>query len=142
MLGLSAAALGLALFQGRARAGETARVSTPITTEVTVRREPVLKPPPLQGPPTAAITSSMLDYSSSTKEALHYRMMQLFAAPVYGKILAVLAVAAPILALGSFMYHKAAGGSSWSESWLKPYAVLLNCPGGCWPLKPFSVEQQ
>lgn len=89
----------------------------------------MLKSTPLQGPPTAAITSAMLDYNSSTKEALHYRMMQLFAAPVYGKVLAVLAVAAPILALGSVLYHKAAGGSSWSESWLKPYAVLLNCPG-------------
>jgi hypothetical protein len=79
----------------------------------------------------------MLDYGGSTKEALHYRMMQLFAAPVYGKILAVLAVAAPILALGSVLYHKAANGSSWSESWLKPYAVLLNCPGGCCLLRSY-----
>jgi hypothetical protein len=68
---------------------------------------------------------------SELQETLKYRTLQLFAAPTYGKVLAVLAVAAPILLLGSALYRKTAegGDTSWSEAILKPYSVLLNCPG-------------
>lgn len=118
VVGLSAAALGLALFQGRAQAAG-ASASTATVTQVRVS----------PAAPAAAITPVILDQHNTTKEALHYRLMQLFAAPVYGKLLAVLAVAVPILALGSVLYHGAAAGSTWSEACIKPYEVLLNCPG-------------
>jgi hypothetical protein len=118
LVGLSAAALGLALFQGRAQAAGTS-ASTATVTQVRVS----------PAAPAAAITPVILDQHNTTKEALHYRLMQLFAAPVYGKLLAVFAVAVPILALGSVLYHRAAAGSTWSEACIKPYEVLLNCPG-------------
>lgn len=121
VLGVSAAALGLALMQGRAHAASSTRPApqAAITTQH------------IRAPPVAAITPLVLDHQhNSTKEAFQYRVMQLFAAPVYGKLLAVFAIAAPILALGSLLYHKAVPGSTWAESCLKPYGVLLNCPGG------------
>lgn len=127
MVGVTAAALGLALFQGHAKAAGTAASSIAPVITTQVRQATSAAPAALAS--AAAVAPAMLDHNSNTKEALHYRLMQLFAAPVYGKVLAVLAVAAPILALGSILYHKAAQGTTWTEAVVKPYAVLLNCPG-------------
>jgi hypothetical protein len=70
-----------------------------------------------------------MDPASSAKEALQYRVMQLFAAPTYGKLFAVLAVAAPILGLASVLYHKTAKGATWKEAIVKPFGVLMAVPG-------------
>jgi len=123
VVGLSAAALGLALFQGRANAA-TSTTTTPVTT--------VKNATPSTA--TGAVASTGFAHVALDQavghQTLNYKVMQLFAAPVYGKLLAVLAVAAPILALGSILYHKTAQGCNWSEAFVKPYSVLLNCPGG------------
>jgi hypothetical protein len=123
MVGLTAAALGLALFQGRAKAAGAAAgsVAPALMTQVRQAAAAVAS--------AAAVTPAMLGQHSTTKEVVHYRIMQLFAAPIYGKVLAVFAVAAPILLLGSVLYHKAAKDTTWSEAFMKPYAVLFNCPG-------------
>jgi hypothetical protein len=138
MVGLTAAALGIALFQGRAKAAGTAAgsVAPALMTQVRHAAAPAAVA-------SAAVTPAMLGQHTSTKEAAHYRIMQLFAAPIYGKVLAVIAVAAPILLLGSVLYHKAAKGTTWSEAFLKPYAVLLNCPGMLQPaIAPTYVPAQ
>lgn len=140
VFGLTAAALGLALFQGRAKASGAAAGSVAPALMTQVRQAAAA---PAAVASAAAVTPAMLGQNSA-KEAVHYRIMQLFAAPIYGKVLAVFAVAAPILLLGSVLYHKAAEDTTWSEAFMKPYAVLLNCPGilqpasehACGPAQP------
>jgi hypothetical protein len=140
MVGLTAAALGLALFQGRAKAAGAAAGSVAPALMTQVRQAAAA---PAAVASAAAVTPAMLGQHSSTKEAVYYRTMQLFAAPVYGKVLAVFAVAAPILLLGSVLYHKAAIDTPWSEAFMKPYAVLLNCPGMLQPaIAPTCVPAQ
>jgi hypothetical protein len=58
---------------------------------------------------------------------------QLFAAPAVGKLLAVAAVALPIIAVGGLAYRKAVGDPdcTWQEALGRTYCVLNNCPGGC-----------
>lgn len=134
-MGLSAAALGLALFQGRANAAATSTSTTPVTTVNNVTPATA----------TGAVASSGFAHVALDQavghQTLNYKVMQLFAAPVYGKLLAVLAVAAPILALGSILYHKTAKGCNWSEAFVKPYSVLLNCPGGSQLFCTAAVDQ-
>jgi hypothetical protein len=50
-----------------------------------------------------------------------------------GKLLAVAAVALPIIAVGGLAYRKAVGDPdcSWQEALGRTYCVLNNCPGGC-----------
>jgi hypothetical protein len=57
--------------------------------------------------------------------------LQLFAAPAVGKLLAVAAVALPIIAVGGLAYRKAVGDPdcSWQEALGRTYCVLNNCPG-------------
>ncbi|WIA39518.1 hypothetical protein OEZ86_005609 [Tetradesmus obliquus] len=68
---------------------------------------------------------------SSVSDELHYRVRQLFAAPAVGKLLAVAAVALPIIAVGGLAYRKAVGDPdcSWQEALGRTYCVLNNCPG-------------
>jgi hypothetical protein len=117
--GLAVAALSFALLQGRASAGEARAAAAPRgapTTQQTVFTAP-----------------SLAVVAGDTQGALKYRLLQLFAAPTYGKVLAVVTVAAPILLLGSFLYRKTARGETpWSEAFIRPYSVLLNCPGARW----------
>jgi hypothetical protein len=58
-------------------------------------------------------------------------LLQLFAAPAVGKLLAVAAVALPIIAVGGLAYRKAVGDPdcSWQEALGRTYCVLNNCPG-------------
>jgi hypothetical protein len=90
-------------------------------------------PPPGSGPTI---------YNSQQQSMLYYRTMELFALPTYGKVLAVIAVAMPVLLLGSALYKRAIG-CSWGEALTTSYSVLNNCPGklasrptscrsGCW----------
>jgi hypothetical protein len=117
-LGLTAAALGLALFQGRAQAASVTPAPQLVRQTVT--------------PPAAVMSAAAarpMDSASSAKEALQYRVMQLFTAPTYGKIFAVFAFAVPILVLASVLYHVTATGSTWKEALLRPTGLLLGIPG-------------
>jgi hypothetical protein len=49
--------------------------------------------------------------------------------PTTGKLLAVLAVAVPVLLAGGFAYKRAMG-CTWGEALTKAYQALGNVPGG------------
>lgn len=71
--------------------------------------------------------------------------VQLFALPAVGKVLAVIAVALPIVLVGGLLYRKAAGDCSWQEALARTYSVLNNCPGKLLPYNsttPILPEEQ
>jgi hypothetical protein len=51
--------------------------------------------------------------------------------PTVGKLLVVLAVAAPVVLVGGWAYKQAIKGSTWGESMTKAYNVMGNLPGEC-----------
>ncbi|GBF95117.1 ion channel POLLUX [Raphidocelis subcapitata] len=57
-----------------------------------------------------------------------YRVLQLFAMPTVGKLMAVLAVAVPVVLAGGFAYKRAMG-VPWGQALTKAYHVMGNCPG-------------
>lgn len=61
----------------------------------------------------------------------HAFLLQLFALPAFGKIILVMAVAVPIIAVGSWFYLTTAKDPdcTWMEAMGKTYSVVINCPG-------------
>ncbi|KAF6253223.1 hypothetical protein COO60DRAFT_1548067 [Scenedesmus sp. NREL 46B-D3] len=154
---LSAVALGCALFAGKALAAEqrTHKLASPgqvhtVTSSTYVQAQPLQLPfasvSQQQAPKAAAgaavaaqpvvqlrqphtVPASV--HRHSFKDELHYKIRQLFAAPAVGKLLAVTAVALPIIAVGGLAYRKAVGDPdcTWREALGRTYSVLNNCPG-------------
>lgn len=61
-------------------------------------------------------------------ERARYLALRLLAAPTAGKLLAVLAVALPVVLAGGAAYHIALG-SPWPEALARAYHVMANSPG-------------
>lgn len=75
------------------------------------------------------LQSSRYHPSALHSHCLAAFILQLFALPAVGKVLAVVAVALPIVMVGGLLYRKAAGDCSWPEALGRTYSVLNNCPG-------------
>ena len=116
----AAACLSMAYMSGRAVAGPTAVPTPTITTTVSQQQSSQSSKPFF----TRTRGSEPIGGSAWAR----YKFLQLFALPTYGKMLAVIVIALPALAVGAALYHTAVR-CSWSEALMKSYQVLNNCPG-------------
>ncbi|GBF96827.1 hypothetical protein Rsub_09683 [Raphidocelis subcapitata] len=83
----------------------------------------------VRAPPLASTTLAGPAFDTAHTAAwLRYRVLQLFSMPTTGKLLAVLAVAVPVLLVGGLAY-KAAMNCTWQEAITKAYHAMGNVPG-------------